>query len=343
MARALDGLRHHALMFGAGSGRTTRDDLTALGDELGAIAAQNHLLVVYAGGLVHAKHTDFTPGLTELIRLTARFTGRSGSHRGVSLSSDARGPTGALFVREGIGLVEVVVHGRGRAAGTACARRSGGAGRRSRCAADHVAFDAALLLRAWPDRIQIVGNDLHRLALGSVLGNPGASLQATIHRNEATFLQIVGGELGGAPPRHHIEEVYVVIAGLVFGKTLDGDAHLCHRHARGRVLHLRVSCETPDQDDTIQHFRFSFPDARLSGRTTVLMGYARITTPVAPPDNSYSCGHGQSGKALWPGRVLYSSSSSCRTTRCRRTSSLMRKIRSSSFGTAASDWNCIRM
>ena len=72
MARPFDGFRHHALMTCAGSGDTAGDDLTALGDEFGAVASQDHLFIVYAGGFVHAEHTDLTTRLPKLVRLAGR-------------------------------------------------------------------------------------------------------------------------------------------------------------------------------------------------------------------------------------------------------------------------------
>ncbi len=68
MASSFDRLGYHALMFCAGTRCSAGYDFTALGDELGAITPQDHLLVVYAFRyrFLGAKHTYFTPWLSEL-------------------------------------------------------------------------------------------------------------------------------------------------------------------------------------------------------------------------------------------------------------------------------------
>ena len=79
MSRPFDGFHHHALMFGAGSGGAAGNNLSALRDELGAIASQNHLFVVQMVYFVRTEHTDFATRLTELIRLgAASFTAAAG-------------------------------------------------------------------------------------------------------------------------------------------------------------------------------------------------------------------------------------------------------------------------
>jgi hypothetical protein len=53
----------------AGSGYSSRHDFAALRDELGAVSAKDHLLVVDACcyRFLSAKHTHFAPWLAELI------------------------------------------------------------------------------------------------------------------------------------------------------------------------------------------------------------------------------------------------------------------------------------
>src|SRR5690242_14552782 len=98
MSRSFDRLGHHALMFGAGAGRSTWYHLAAFGDEPVAIFRLNHLLIVDAGRLFDAEHTDFTARFTELARLTAGLGSRSRGHGWLSFSLTVR-LNRALFVR----------------------------------------------------------------------------------------------------------------------------------------------------------------------------------------------------------------------------------------------------
>src|SRR5579872_5795620 len=75
VARPLDRLHDHPLVTRASASDSPRDDLAALGDELGAESARYHLLIVHECRFVHTEHADFAARFAKLARLAARLSG----------------------------------------------------------------------------------------------------------------------------------------------------------------------------------------------------------------------------------------------------------------------------
>src|SRR5689334_22871581 len=111
-----------------------------------------------------------------------------------------------LFVRKGIGLVEVVIGGRGRMARATAdgCRRGSASGRRG---AARIAVRSGFRIGTAIQTLNVIGHDLHDTALAPVLRDPGTGLQAAVYGDQTPFGQVVGSELGGPPPRDNIEEI----------------------------------------------------------------------------------------------------------------------------------------
>ncbi len=81
VSRSLDRFSHFALVQGASSGDSSRNDLAALGNELGSESSENHLFVIYrhsfvcALRLIDAEGADFTSRLAKFIRFCAGSAG----------------------------------------------------------------------------------------------------------------------------------------------------------------------------------------------------------------------------------------------------------------------------
>lgn len=107
--------------------------------------------------------------------------------------------------------------------------------------------------------LDIVGDDVHRRALGSILRVVGANLDLTDHADPASLGKISGAEIAELTPRRDVEEINV---GLTFGfpAAIDRKAEGAQRRALGRGAGFRVPGKVSDKNNLIHA---SHPLSRL--------------------------------------------------------------------------------
>lgn len=110
-----------------------------------------------------------------------------------------------------VNLGKVAAHGRRKAAGRRTVGRCAGSGIGGAFIAEGVAVSAAGPAVA---EIHVVGNNLRAAALIAVSVLPVTDLQAALYHGHAALGKVLGNELSRCAPRHHINEIRFLLAGL---------------------------------------------------------------------------------------------------------------------------------
>src|SRR5689334_6712289 len=117
-----------------------------------------------------------------------------------------------------------------------------GVGRHVRLGLEAVA-PATLVVRARAEELHALGDDLHGLALGPVLGLPFPPVEPSLHGDRAPLREILGAVLALRSPDGDVEVVGFVhpLAALVLAAAVDGDSKLADGGPAGGRAQLGVA------------------------------------------------------------------------------------------------------
>ena len=100
--------------------------------------------------------------------------------------------------------------------------------------------------------LDLVGDDIKRAALATVLRFVGAGLDGTGDGHLASLGQITAAEFGKLTPRDDVQEIRLLLAGLRVAKAaIDRDAEVANRNAGLGRSHFRVAGQIADQKNLI--------------------------------------------------------------------------------------------
>src|SRR5205085_1682850 len=120
------------------------------------------------------------------------------------------------------------------------------------------------------EELDVVGDDLDRLALRPVLGLPLAPVQPAVDRDGAALGEELRAALALVAPDRDVEVVRLVAplaGGLVLLARVHRDPQLADRHPARRVPKLGIAGQVADQDDSVDVCHLSPPSRRFGEPT----------------------------------------------------------------------------
>ena len=151
--------------------------------------------------------------------------------------------------------------------------------------------------------LDIVGDDVHRRALGSVLRVVGANLDLADHADLAALGKIPGAEVAELAPRRDVEEIDVRLT-FGFPAAIDRQAEGTKRRALGRGAGLRVPGKVSDQNNLIHA---SHPLSLVRSQASVAGASAATGASSAAGASSATGAAGRTGMARGFTLVCFSS------------------------------------
>lgn len=115
-------------------------------------------------------------------------------------------------------------------------------------------FGRSRVLLSCSEKLEVIGDDLElRPILATLFVLPRLKLQAPLNENAATFLKILGGVLGIAPPEGHLHEghVLLLLPILILPDSIEGEAKLGDRVSGFCFPELGVASQIADKGNTI--------------------------------------------------------------------------------------------
>src|SRR5262249_40239608 len=119
---------------------------------------------------------------------------------------------------------------------------------------DELALAAlAAALTAAAEKLDAVGDDLDRLALGAVLRFPLTPVEPAVDADGAALREVLRAALALVAPNGDVEVVRLVapVAARVLLTRVDGEAQLAHGGAARCMPQLRVPGQVPHEHDAI--------------------------------------------------------------------------------------------
>ena len=109
---------------------------------------------------------------------------------------------------------------------------------------------AAVLIRG--KELDLVGDDVKRAALGTILCLVGAGLNGADNGNLSSLGQVATAELGELTPGDDVQEIRFLLTGLRIAKTaVHRNRKVANRNAGLRGSHFRVTGQVADQKNLI--------------------------------------------------------------------------------------------